>query len=248
MSKQFETRYAGLSLKDVVCLCAGPCDHEAWEEFVFRVNRPISLSVMRTASNWGDGSRSVVEDLVQSTYVKLWEDGCRLLRDFAIQYPEAILGYLKKIATNVTRDYFKHKHNQSSGGNNHHVSTADIDPEAGGDVQGSQEKIAFGVLLNEIDEHLKMGLTGPDQERDRMIFWLYFRQGMSTREIASLPSVGLGIKGVGSVIERLKAYIRERILSSPSSFEENEDGEKSKIQQDVVIGLYGSSEFETSVG
>ena len=81
-----------------------------------------------------------------------------------------------------------------------------------------------------------------------MIFWLYFRQGMSTREIASLPSVGLGIKGVGSVIERLKAYIRERILSSPSSFEENEDGEKSKIQQDVVIGLYGSSEFETSVG
>ena len=104
MSKQFETRYAGLSLKDVVCLCAGPCDHEAWEEFVFRVNRPISLSVMRTASNWGDGSRSVVEDLVQSTYVKLWEDGCRLLRDFAIQYPEAILGYLKKIATNVTHD------------------------------------------------------------------------------------------------------------------------------------------------
>ena len=81
-----------------------------------------------------------------------------------------------------------------------------------------------------------------------MIFWLYFRQGMSTREIASLPSVGLGTKGVGSVIERLKAYVRERILGSPSSLEENEGEKKSKFQQDVVIGLYGSSEFETSVG
>jgi len=31
-------------------------------------------------------------------------------------------------------------------------------------------------------------LTGPDEERDRMIFWLYFRQGMSTKEIVSLPN------------------------------------------------------------
>lgn len=248
MSRQSATHYSSLSLKDIVCLCAGPCDDQAWEEFVSRVNRPISLTVLRTATHWGDSSRSVVEDLVQSTYVKLWEDGCRLLRDFAIQYPEAILGYLKKIATNVTHDYFKHRNNQSSGGSNPHVSTADLEPEAGTAVDGSQDKIAFGVLLNEIDEHLKTGMTGPEQERDRMIFWLYFRQGMSTREIASLPSVGLGTKGVGSVIERLKVYIRERILGAPLSSLENEVVGKSKFQQDVVIGLYGSSECETSVG
>jgi len=70
--------------------------------------------------------------------------------------------------------------------------------------------------LNEIDEHLKLGLTGPDQERDRTIFWLYFRQGMSTKEIASLPTIGLGPKGVGSVIERLKHGIREQITRGPS--------------------------------
>src|SRR5262249_53430990 len=134
MFSHSETCYSSLSLRDIVCLCAGPCDNFAWEEFVSRVNRPISLTVMRTATLWGEPSRTVVEDLVQSTYVKLWEDGCRLLRDFAIQYPEAILGYLKKIATNVTHDYFKHSHNQSSGGSNHHVSTADIDPEAGREI------------------------------------------------------------------------------------------------------------------
>jgi RNA polymerase sigma-70 factor (ECF subfamily) len=208
------TRYSSLSLKDIVCLCAGPRNDEAWEEFVSRVGKPISLTVIRTASLWGEPSRSLVEDLVQATYLKLWEDGCRLLRDFAVQHPEAILGYLKKTAANATHDYFKHIHSQSSGGDRPQVSTSDVDPEAGNEALGNQEKIAFGVLLNEIDEHLKRGLTGPDQKRDRMIFWLYFRQGMSTREIASLPTIGLGAKGVGSVIERLKHCIREQILGT----------------------------------
>jgi RNA polymerase sigma-70 factor (ECF subfamily) len=222
------TRYSSLSLKEVVCLCAGPCDDEAWEEFVSRVGKHISLVIMRTASLWGEPSRSVVEDLIQVTYLKLWEGGCHLLRDFAIQHPEAILGYLKKTAVNATHDYFKHGHRQSSGGDQPHVSTSDVDPEAGREVDGSQEKIAFGVFLNEIDEHLRRCLIGPDQERDRTIFWLYFRQGMSTKEIASLPTIGLGTKGVGSVIERLKHGIREQILGVRGDFDE--EGLESKAK------------------
>jgi RNA polymerase sigma-70 factor (ECF subfamily) len=197
---------------------------------------------MRTAFLWGEPSRSLVEDLVQVTYLKLWEDGCRHLRDFAIQHPDAILGYLKKTAANATHDYFKHGQSQSSGGDQPHVSTSDFDPEAGKETQGSQEKIDFGVFLKEIDEFLKRSLSGPDQERDRMIFWLYFRQGMSTKEIASLPTIGLGAKGVGSVIERLKRGIREQILGSHSSSEDGADGTKSKILRELVMDLCGGSE------
>ncbi len=221
------TGYSSLSLKEVVCLCAGPCDDDAWHEFVSRVGKPISLIVMRTAALWGNPSRSLVEDLVQTTYLKLWEDGCRLLRDFAIQHPEATLGYLKKTAANATHDYFRHGHSQSSGGDKPHVSTSDVDPEAGVDVHGSEGKIAFRVFLSEIDEHLKRCLTGPDQERDRMIFWLYFRQGMSTQEIASLAMIGLSAKGVGSVIERLKHSIRDQILGAQSDL----DGDKAQRQK-----------------
>jgi len=241
------TRYSSLSLKDLVCLCAGPCDDAAWEEFVSRVGRPISLTIMRTASLWGEPSRSLVEDLVQITYLKLWEDGCRLLREFAIQHPEAILGYLKKTAANATHDYFKHGRSQSSGGDNAHVSTSDVDPEAGKEVHGSEEKIAFGVFLNEIDEHLKHCLTGPDRQRDRMIFWLYFRQGMSTKEIASLPTIGLSTKGVGSVIERLKHGIREQIVGAGSDLSSHEDRAESKIPRELVIGLYGAPGYGTSI-
>lgn len=238
------TRYSSLSLKDVVCLCAESCDQEAWEEFVSRVGKPISLTIMRTASLWGDPSRSLVEDLVQVTYLKLWEDGCRLLRNFAIQHPEAILGYLKKTAANATHDYFKHGHSQSSGGDEPHVSTSDVDPEAGEEVHGSQEKIAFGIFLCEIDDHLKRSLSG-DRERDRMIFWLYFRQGMSTKEIASLPALGLTAKGVGSVLERVKNCIREQILRVDSDSEG--DKRKSKFPREVVIALYGTPDCGPSI-
>jgi RNA polymerase sigma-70 factor (ECF subfamily) len=229
-----QTRYSSLSLQDIICLCAGPRDDEAWEEFVSRVGKPISLTVMRTASLWGEASRALVEDLTQTTYLKLWQDGCRLLRDFAIQHPEGILGYIKKTAANATHDYFKHGHSQSSGGGNPHVSTSDVDLEAGKEVHGSQEKIAFGVFLNEIDDHLKRSLTGPDQERDRMIFWLYFRQGMSTKEIASLPAIGLSTKGVGSVIERLKYCIREQIVGVPPDSGDDGDCAKSKFSPEIV--------------
>ena len=239
------TRYSALSLKDVVCLCAGNCDEEVWQEFVSRVGRPISITIMRTASLWGESSPSLVEDIVQITYLKLWENGCHLLREFASQYPEAVLGYLKKTAANATHDYFKHRHSQSSGGDKPHVSTTELDPEAGKQVDGSQEKIAFGVLLNEIDEHLKQRLTGPDGERDRMIFWLYFRQGMSTKEIASLP-IGLSVKGVGSVIERLKHGIRERILGVDSALEDDAEQGKKQLPSGTRIGLCGTSEYGTS--
>src|SRR5437763_1392456 len=241
------TRYSSLSLKDVVCLCAGPGDDEAWQEFVSRVGRPISLTIMRTASRWGEPSRSLVEDLVQITYLKLWEGGCRLLRDFAIQRPEAILGYLKKTAANATHDYFKHGHSQSSGGDEPHVSTSDVDPEVGRQADGSEERIAFGIFLNEIDERLKRCLSEPDQERDRMIFWLYFRQGMSTKEIASLPTIRLGTKGVGSVIERLKHGIREQIVGAGSDAKSDEDNAKSKFPRELVIGLCGAPDYGTSI-
>ena len=211
------TRYSSLSLKDVVCLCAGP-DEEAWAEFISRVGRPLRLVIARTASIWGDPSRATVDDLVQATYLKLWEGGRNLLREFAIERPDAILGYLKKTAANATHDYFKHGRSQSAGGAAEHISTYDIEPEARQGSEGSEQTIALDILLSEIDEHLR-SQSGPDADRDRTIFWLYFRQGLSSKEIASLPGIGLGTKGVGSVIERLKHSIRERILGADGPVE-----------------------------
>jgi RNA polymerase sigma-70 factor, ECF subfamily len=228
------TRYSSLSLKDIVSLCAGAPDDEAWEEFVSRVGKPISLIILRTASLWGSPSKPLVEDLIQVTYLKLWEGGRRLLHEFALQHPEAILGYLKKTAANATHDYFKHGHSQSSGGDQPHVSTSDVDPMAGNHAFGSPEAIDREIFFAEIDELLKRCASGPDQERDRTIFWLYFRHGMSTREIASLPTIELSAKGVGSVIERLKRGIREQIAADGVEFQSDLDSDEENSEKEIL--------------
>jgi hypothetical protein len=111
-------------------------------------------------------------------------------------------------------------------------------------LTGAREKIAFEIFLKEIDDRLKRALTGPDQERDRTIFWLYFRQGMSTKEIASLPAMGLGLKGVGSVLERVKHCIREQILRARG---DADDFAESKSPGELVISLSGLSDRGTSL-
>jgi DNA-directed RNA polymerase specialized sigma24 family protein len=170
MWKPRPTEYSSLSLKEVVCLCAEPSADEAWEELVSRVGKPISAVIRRTAAMWGDSSRTLVEDILQVTYLKLWESGRRLLRDLAVERPEAILAYLKKTAANATHDHFRHGKSKSSGGAEDHVSTSDVDLEADPATRGSEHRVAFEVLLKEIDEYLRRGLAGPDQERDRTIF------------------------------------------------------------------------------
>ena len=103
-----------------------------------RVRTPIRNIIRRTAAPWGSPPLALVEDLAQVTYLKLWEGGRSLLRDFALQCPEGILGYLKRIAANATHDHFKHRHSLSSGGDELHVSTSDVEPVAGTEVPGSE--------------------------------------------------------------------------------------------------------------
>jgi len=167
---------------------------------------------MRTAFLWDNPSRSLLDDLVQDTYVKLWK-GRRRLCDFAIQHPEAVLRYVRTVAYHVARDHIKYVGCRKRGDEKkRHVPPIDVDPG----ISEDQEEV---LLLKEIDEHLKHCLTGPDEQRDRMIFWLYYRQGMSTKEIASLSRIGLTAKGVGSVIERSKRCLRQQILESRADSE-----------------------------
>ena len=68
-----------------------------------------------------------------------------------------------------------------------------------------KDELEWQLLLRDIDDLLK---KPPTSERDRQIFWLYYRQGMSAKEIAALASLNLSIKGVESVIVRLNQMIR----------------------------------------
>ncbi len=205
-----------MSAEELIHACAESNDGAAWEEFVARFHRPISLSILRIAYQWGKRPQQVVDDLVQETYLKLCSDKCRLLRNFAVQHPEAILGYIKTIAINVSHDHFKSRHSQKRGSGETAQLLEDIEPPAQSGDTGGQAAMEREVLLKEIDHCLEACSEGPDKERDRLIFWLYYQQGMSAKAIAALPTVGLTAKGVESAIFRLTRLIREEVVGSRS--------------------------------
>jgi len=201
-----------MSAEQLVRACAESHDNAAWDEFVSRFHRAISISVIRIAYQWGYPPQQVVDDLVQETYLKLFANRCRLLHEFAVQHPEAILGYVKTIAVNVAHDCFKARQTQKRGAGDAGQSLEGIEPKAHGDSLGGPDAIEREVLLKQINGCLESCSEGPDQERDRMIFWLYYQQGMSAKSISVLPTVGLTAKGVESAIFRLTRLVREHVL------------------------------------
>jgi|ERR1700683_1132002 RNA polymerase sigma-70 factor, ECF subfamily len=215
-----------MSADELIRSCAESDDNAAWKEFIVRFQRPIGLSVLRIAYQWGAIPQQVVDDLVQETYVKLCADNCRLLREFAVQCPEAVQGYIKTIAANVARDHFKALHSQKRGSGETAQLEENFDPQARSGNLGGQSAMEREVLLKQIDHCLETCSEGSDKERDRVIFWLYYQQGMSAKAIAALPTVGLGAKGVESAILRLTRLVREQLtglrsqtLESPKSDE-----------------------------
>ena len=201
-----------MSEEELVRACAEGNDDAPWSEFVFRFHRPISLSVIRTAYQWGEIPQQVVDDLVQDTYLKLCSNKCRQLLEFAALHPDAILGYVKAIAVNVTHDHFKSLHSQKRGSGEVSQIVEDSDPKASPCEPGGQEAIEREVLFKQIDECVESCLEGPDRDRDRRIFWLYYQQGMTAKDIAALPTIGLSPKGVESVLVRTIRLIRERMV------------------------------------
>jgi len=167
-----------------------------------------------------------MDDLVQETYLKLCVDRCRLLGEFAAQHPDSILGYIKTIASNVVHDYFKARHSLKRGAGRDRESMENIDASASSESLGSPEAMERQLLMKQIDEYLAACAAGPDEERDRMIFWLYYQQGVTAKAIAALPGVELTAKGIESAILRLTRCVREQIVNSRSG-----PGDETQLRQ-----------------
>lgn len=175
----------------------------AWEEFIRRFQPLIAGVVARTANRWGSVAPALVDDLVQETYVKLCTEEFRRLREFESRHEDAIYGYLKAVAYTVTLDHFKVHYAAKRGARLH---SSDFDSSLR--VEGQKSSVENDVLLQELEE-----LAGQvaEEERDRLIFALYYRQGFTTRRIAAIPAIELSQKGVESCLHRLTERLKKRV-------------------------------------
>jgi len=187
-----------------------------WGEAVEVFWKAIASTIIKVLRRYGSADPNDVDDLIQDVYLRLCADDYRLLRQTRADRPAQLVAFVQAIAMTTTLDRYRLTARQRRGGDQNFISL-DSSVAASSDPAASEQTISRDVLISQIDHHLRN-----QPERDRQIFWLYYRQGFTASEIAAIPSLELTTKGVESAIYRLTSEIR-RVFSEDSP---NLKGEK----------------------
>jgi RNA polymerase sigma factor (sigma-70 family) len=186
--------FSDLTGEELLRVCADLRDSRAWDELIRRFHPVIYAAITRTGRRYEQFHPSLCDDLAQEIYLKLTAHGAKALREFVPLHEGSAFGYVQVIAVRVAHDYFKKKNLRPM-----HELAADLPDTA------APDKTHWLALQREIDTLLRQHAT----DRDRRIFWLHYLRGMTAKEIAALPCTELTIKGVESVLMRLKRVIQE---------------------------------------
>jgi RNA polymerase sigma-70 factor, ECF subfamily len=197
---------SALPLREILKVCSESGRVDEWEEFIRRTNNLLNSTVRRTCNRYGLPVADLIDDLLQDIYLKIARNREQVLRKFAEQNPEGIFSYLKIMAVNVVTDFCRSK--EAARRRASHTVCLENEDVPVGDSPSDLER---ELLLVQIDSILKRHLQGPSSKRDRSVFWLYYRQGMTSNAIASLPAVELSAKGVEALLQRLMRVVRTEI-------------------------------------
>ncbi len=196
--------------------CAYSKDAPEWEQFVALVMPVVASAARRVSIVWGEADLNTVREIIQETLLKLCEEDRRILRDFQDRGDDSFLKLIRVITASVGTDYFRRNRAIKRGGSN---PTQSLEPRISSeDIADSRavEAVERPALIAQLD---RMLLLRRDQVsvRDRNLFWLYYRQGLTSEAISRIPAIGLSAKGVESAIARLTRLLRETILNGKPS-------------------------------
>jgi RNA polymerase sigma-70 factor (ECF subfamily) len=199
------------SINDLAKACAHSADAAEWEDFLRRCTPLASLVVLRFCRQWTNSpSPAMVDDIVQEVFVKLCEQDRRILRKFEPRGEDSFLGLLRIVSASVANDYFRRAFSAKRGGGAVTTSLSDDVPPSSAASTRQTSQMQRSVLLSQLDEKLR---SAPDVigERDRALFWLYYRQGLTAEEIAGVSGAGLTPKGVESALRRVATWLRSEV-------------------------------------
>ena len=163
----------------------------------------IASVIINTVRRWREPVPSLVDDLIQDVYVKLFANERKALRSIKNEYENTIFGYLKVVASNVVRDHFRQPANKAD--------EVELSDAALPQDPNDSEHLEFLHKKEQIKGILKTLSSSETYERDTTIFWCFYEQGYTAKEISLLPNVGLTVKGVEAALFRLTRYVREKL-------------------------------------
>jgi len=148
---------------------------------------------VKAARPYGCTDRAVLDELVQDTYLRICADRFKVLRSLKAQQPAAIYSLVQSVAYSTAVDEFRN---------------GLVGSLTGG--KSPENQLERQMLLDRLDAHLDAVLPKATHDRDKAIFWLHFRQGYTSIEIAKIASFDLTAKGVESLLHRMIRDLREK--------------------------------------
>ena len=178
-----------------------------WELFIRNAHPVIAAAAFRSLARWGPPQKDQVDDLVQETFLKLCRQDFHLLRSFRSESPEALIAYLRAVTSALAADTQRARLAIKRGAGK---AGANLDESEAHGSEKSIDQVERQILYQQIDRCLATQL-----ERDRQIFWLYYRHGLTSKAIAAIKVVDLTTSGVESLIRRLTIGVRKCLGAPP---------------------------------
>jgi len=201
--------YAGkvvdLDVAELLRQCARDLQNEElWQQFYARYKRKILLYLLRAFRMVGGHSDEFLrfaDDWLQEVFTKLVQNEGHVIRSFRGTTEVSVNAFLASIALSIVVDQLR---SQSALRRRaqvvpldqlQDVSSPRVDPVA-----------RFSALLELIDveKALRTDEESKNPERDLLIFKLHFVEGLSAREIASIPGLKLTTSGSEKVLSRVR--------------------------------------------
>jgi RNA polymerase sigma-70 factor, ECF subfamily len=196
------------SFTELYARCLQSRDAGAWTELVTRLQPVFARVAYRTSVEWGRADLRELDDVVQEIFLKLGSLDTEKLGRVPLDSDSAALAYFQVMAANAARDYFRAKYANKRGEMRTDTGVERLEEFA---ARATLAQTDREILLAEINRVL---IAEP---RERAVFWLYYRDGLTAKEIAAMPMFQLTPKGVESLLFRLTAKVRERVRAEPAT-------------------------------
>ena len=177
---------------------------ELWEEFYSRYRRKILLYLLRAFRTFGGNSEDFIrhaDDWLQEVFTKLVQNDGRVIASFRGSNEPSVYAFLGTIAMSVVADQLRYQ-----GALRRRAQFVALEKF---DDSGtySDTETQFSALLELIDVERALCEQTKNPVRDSLIFKLYFVEGLSAREIASIPALKLTTSGLEKVLNRLRSRL-----------------------------------------
>jgi DNA-directed RNA polymerase specialized sigma24 family protein len=176
---------------------------ELWDEFYTRFKRRILLYLLRAFRMMGGHSEEFIrysDDWIQELFTKLVQNDGRVINSFRGITDNSVYAFLCSIAVSIVADQLRFQ-----GALRRRAQVISLDQAQTATPVHASAEINISAILGLIDvEKVLRENESKNPERDLLIFRLHFVEGLSAREIASIPSLKLTTSGLEKVLIRVR--------------------------------------------